>query len=151
SDVGYFRPRKRNLVDLFVSKGTLLNAIDLANALFQRFEDRGHRVTLPAGGERFHRPALTVYEGQKFDYYNSEPWSPGRPTIVFIGTMPFGITVYESTEYVDTTYEWNSTIRYVRVNQPSPKRRHAWARDAMTYKQHMPSGRLAVRAYSPHG
>ena len=55
SEVGYLRPRKRNLVDLFVSKETLANA----------------------------------------------PWAPGRSTIVFIGTVPFGLTVYESAEHVD--------------------------------------------------
>jgi hypothetical protein len=79
SEVGCLRPRKRNLVDLFVSKGTLVNALDLANALFQRFEDRGHRVTLAA--EYLHRPALTVYEGQTFDYHNSDPARPcaGHP------------------------------------------------------------------------
>jgi len=32
SEVGYLRPRKRNLVDLFVSKETLVNALNLANA-----------------------------------------------------------------------------------------------------------------------
>jgi hypothetical protein len=132
-----------------VSKETLVNALDLANALFQRFEDRGHHVTLAP--EYLHRPALTVYEGQKFDYHNSEPWSPGRPTIVFIGKLPFGLTVYESTEHVDVTYEWNSAIRYVRASQASAKRRPAWADPAPTQKQHMPSGHLAVRAYSPHG
>jgi hypothetical protein len=149
SEVGYLRPRKRNLVDLFVSKETLVNALDLANALFRRFEDRGHRVTLAAG--YLHRPALTVYEGQTFDYHNSEPWSPGRPTIVFIGELPFGLTVYESTEHVDVTYDWDSAIRYVRASQAPAKRRSAWAGPAPTYKEHMPSGCLAVRAYSPHG
>ncbi len=106
---------------------------------------------LAAGGQYFHRPELAVYDGQKFDYHNSEPWSPGRPTIVFIGTVPFGLTVYESTEHVDVTYEWDSPIRYVRASEAPAKRRPAWAGAAPTYKEHMPSGRLAVRVYSPHG
>jgi hypothetical protein len=149
SEVGYLRPRKRNLVDLFVSKETLGNALDLANELFQRCENQGHRVTLAS--EYLHRPKLTMYDGQTFDYHNDEPWAPGRPTLVFIGTLPFGLTVYETTEHVDATYDWDSAIRYVRATQAAAKRRPAWDSSPSTSKQHMPSGRLAVRAYSPHG
>jgi hypothetical protein len=46
SEVGYLRPFKRNLVDIFVSRETLSYALDTANELFMAFEDRGHRVTL---------------------------------------------------------------------------------------------------------
>ena len=149
SEVGYLRPRKRNLVDLFISKETLANALDLANALFQRCEDRGHRVTLAS--DYLHRPKLTVYDGQKFDYHNDEPWAPGRSTIVFVGKLPFGLTIYESTEHVDATYSWDSAIRYMRATEASAKRQRAWDSSRLISKQHMPSGRLAVRAYSPHG
>ena len=41
----------------------------------------------------------------------------GQPTVVFIGKLPFGLTVYESTEHVDVTYEWDSAIRYARASQ----------------------------------
>src|SRR5262249_17048429 len=55
SEVGYLRPFKRNLVDIFVSRETLSYALDTANELFQAFEARGHRVTLASSGE-FQRP-----------------------------------------------------------------------------------------------
>jgi hypothetical protein len=77
SEVGYLRPFKRNLVDVIVSKPVLTYALDTANELFQALEKRGHRVAL-APPREFHRPELTVYQGQKFDYYNSEPWYPKR-------------------------------------------------------------------------
>jgi len=83
SEVGYLRPFKRNLVDIFVSRETLSYALDTANGLFMAFEDRGHRVTLASSGE-FHRPQLIVQGGPKPEYYN-ESWSPGRQTVVFIG------------------------------------------------------------------
>ncbi|HZR25178.1 MAG TPA: hypothetical protein VFA59_16400 [Vicinamibacterales bacterium] len=101
--------------------------------------------------EYLHRPKLTVYDGQTFDYHHDEPWAPGRLTVAFVGTVPFGLTVYETTEHVDVTYSWNSAIRYVRTTQAPAKRRPAWDSFRSTSKQHMPSGRLAVRAYSPHG
>jgi hypothetical protein len=75
SEVGYLRPLKRNLVDVFVSQGALDYALDTADQLFRAFEDRGYRVMLALPGE-FRRPALALYQGQKFDQYTREPWSP---------------------------------------------------------------------------
>jgi Transposase IS116/IS110/IS902 family len=104
SEVGYLRPFKRNLVDIFVSNDTLTYAIDTANELFLRLEERGHRVML-AIDQYCRRPELRVYEGQKFDYYNREAWCLGRDTIVFVGSVAFGLTLYEATEYIETTYQ----------------------------------------------
>jgi hypothetical protein len=154
SEVGYLRPLKRNLVDVFVSKDTLSYALDTANELFQAFENRGHRVTLASTGE-FHRPPLSVHDGQKWDYYNQDSWYPGwypgRKTVVFISTVAFGLTIFETTEEVEVKYDWNSPIRYIRVTALPAKRRPAWAGIDTTYKKQMPCGRLAVRAYYPYG
>jgi len=122
SEVGYLRPFKRNLVDVFVSRETLSYALDTANELFQAFEDHGHHVTLAATGE-FHRPPLSVREGHKSDYDNGESWSPGRKTVVFIGSVAFGLTVYETTEEADVRYDWNGPIRYIRVSTVPTKNR----------------------------
>jgi len=35
-------------------------------------------------------PELTVYEGQKFDYYTREPWTLWRATLVWIDSVAFG-------------------------------------------------------------
>ena len=148
SEEGYLRPFKRNLVDVFVSQPVLTYALDTANELFQALENRGYRVALGPSGE-FHRPELIVYEGQKFDYYNSEPWHPNRKTVVYLGAVAFGLTVYESTEEVEVDYKWDRPIRYVRVSESPRKPRPKWMGAEPAIKRHMPSGRLAVRAYSP--
>ena len=44
SEVGYLRPFKRNLVDIFVTKEALAHALDTASDLFLRFEAHGNRV-----------------------------------------------------------------------------------------------------------
>jgi hypothetical protein len=149
SEVGYLRPFKRNLVDVFVTKETLAYALDTANDLFLRLEARGHRVVL-ATDAHFRRPELHVFEGQKFDDCNGEPWRPGRETVVHIGAGAFGLTLYEVTEHVEVTYRWDRPIRYVRATPSPTKRRSAWETDSTT-KQHMPCGRLGLRAYSPYG
>jgi hypothetical protein len=149
TDVGYLRPLKRNLVDIFVSQQTLSYALDAANELFLTFERRRHRVILSS--EHHHRPELYVYEGQrKFDYYNSEPWRPGKLTLVFVGDQSFGLTLYELTEKAEVEYEWDRPIRYVRVSELPTKRKHRWA-DSSPRTEQMPCGRLALRAFCPTG
>jgi uncharacterized membrane protein len=149
SEVGYLRPFKQNLVDIFVTKETLAYALDTGNELFLRLEARGHRVALATDGH-FSRPELHVFDGQKFDYYKREPWRPGRKTVAYVGAVAFGLTLYELTEYVDVTYHWDRPICHVRVSPAPVKRKAAWEIDRTT-KQHMPCGRLGIRAYSPYG
>jgi hypothetical protein len=96
------------------------------------------------------RPALVVFEGQKFDYYNTEPWSPGLNTVLFVREVAFGLTLYEATEHVEVSYEWDRPVRYVRVSELPPKRRPAWAYASTPTKQHMPCGLLVLRVYSPY-
>jgi hypothetical protein len=126
SEVGYRRPFKKHLVDIFVSRETLSYALDTANELFLAFEAHGHRVTLASTGE-FRRPPLTVYDAQKVGYDSRETWSPGRETLVFIGSVAFGLSVYEDTEEVEVRYDSSRPIRYVRVSAVPKKRTRGWA------------------------
>jgi len=146
SEVGYLRPFKRNLVDVFVSRETLSSALDTANELFQAFEGHDYRVALASTGE-FHRPPLNVRDGQKLDYDTGDPWSPGRNTVVFIGSVAFGLTVYETTDEVEVKYDWKGPIRYIRVSRVPTKRTRAWAGLDTTYKKHMPE--IARRPTKP--
>jgi hypothetical protein len=150
SEVGYLRPRKHNLVDVFVSRPALSSALEAASRLFLLLEAKGYRVALASGADRLHRPELAVFDGQKFDYHNREPWAPWRETIAFVGDVQFGLTVYELTESVEVTYEWDRPVRYVRVPEAAAKTKSRWSLPIHTTKEHMPSGLLAVRAYSPY-
>jgi hypothetical protein len=106
-------------------------------------------VTLASTGE-FHRPPLSVRDGNKLDYDNRDSWCPGRETVVFIGSVAFGLSFYETTDEVEVRHDWNGPIRYIRVSTVPTKRRRGWAGIDTTYKKHTPSGRLAVRAYCPY-
>jgi hypothetical protein len=145
--VGYLRPLKRNLVDILVTKELLPYALDTANLLFSQLETRGHSVGLAPSGSNFQRPPLRLYEGQNFDI-TRETWWPARETVASFGSIAFGLTIYEMTESADVVYQWDGPIRYVRTSQLTGKRRSTWA-DSIR-KEHMPCGRLALRAYSPY-
>jgi len=145
SDSGYLRPTKRRLVDVFATRGTLDRALDLANALFLTLEDRGHRVTLAPLDQHLQRPVVDERSegGRERDNYGR--WAPDRPTVVYIGTVAIGLTIFELSAEVDVRYVDG---KYVPVAQhPVPKRRAAYD---WIHKRDMPSGRLCLRASSPY-
>lgn len=140
SDHGYLIPSKRLLPDLFVSKDALQPALDLANELYLTLEDRGHDVVLAPRGVPYCRVELDERENSSGQYYHST-WRPARPTVVFIGTLGIGLTIYEMSERAEVS---RKDGRYVPVVNPaSPKTRrqsvHTW-----TTQEDMPSGRLSV-------
>jgi hypothetical protein len=144
SEEGYLRPYKRNLVDVFVTRRTLPQALETATDLFRRFDRSGRRVTLATS--YMHRPPLRLFEAQTFDYHHPEPWAPNHATVVYFGSMAFGLTIFETTEHVEVVYDWDQPIRYVRATPDIMKSKSRWT---TTSKHHMPSGRLALRAYFP--
>ncbi len=82
-------------------------------------------VTLASRVE-FHWPPLSVHDAQKPDGYSGDSWCPGRWTVVFIGSLAFGLTIFETTEEVEVRYDWQSPIRYIRVSAAPLKRKPAW-------------------------
>lgn len=147
SDTGQLRPRKRQLVDILVTRDQLPRALSFGSELFSALEDRGHRVLFAPSLEESHRPPLYTRKGQPaYEYYRREPWFPNRPTVVFIGTVAIGLTIFEPTEEVEARLlnsEW------VRLSEHPLRKGH---RDQFTFthRHEFATGRLAVRASSPY-
>jgi hypothetical protein len=146
----YLKPAKRLLVDLAVSKTGLDRALSLANALFSQLEDCGHRVLIAPEHEHFRRVAVDQHEVPKKrnDYEYSELWCPGRPTVVYIGTVAIGLTFIEMSELadaksVDGDYE---RVEPTLANRMRSKHSYSWP-----YTTHdFPTNRFCLQAYSPH-
>ena len=99
----YLRPYKKLLVDVTVSKTCLDKALTFANDLFNAFELVGHRVVIAPSGEGLRRAAIDereVAKKQRDPYGHSGLWSPDRPTVVYLGTVPVGLAVVEMSEEV---------------------------------------------------
>ena len=147
SGANFLRPVKRLIPDIYVTQPCLARALEVANAWFLTLERHGYRVMLAPSDQSLTRPDLDYREepvGQWMDYHT---WRPARPTVAFVGTVAMGMTLYELTEHVDVRYV---NGRHVRIDTaPTSKRRPAWD-SAWIHKEHMPTGRLAVRAYSPY-
>lgn len=148
------RPYKRQLVDLTASAAGLEKALAFANDLFNALESAGHRVRFACSGEMSHRPHIeereTIPKFNKHEgpYSGRNSWRPSSPTVVYVGTIPFGLAVIEMTEAVLMRYVNGSYIRESDYRPPKSSRQyvgHTW-----TTTNNIPCGRLRLAVYSPH-
>ena len=149
-DGAYLKPYKKLLVDVTASEGCLDKALRLANELFNALESLGYRVVLAPSSEQLGRERIEEREvatTPREYWQHSGLWSPRRPTVVYVGSVPIGLAVVEMSERTTLRYVGG---KYVRENEyvPPPSRRlidHSW-----TTERDLPSGRLRIVAYSPY-
>lgn len=147
-EAGYLKPAKWLLVDLAVTKTGLDKALSFANSLFSTLETNGYRVVIASHGERLRREEVDVREEAKEARRHNNLWSPGRCTVVYIGTVAIGLTIIEMSEEVEARYVKGE---YVRVRDFVPPKRRRYAVDHIwTTKKLFPTGRLCLQAYSPY-
>ena len=150
-DGAYLKPYKKLLVDVTTSKACLDKALDFANDLFNAFESMGHRVVIAPSDERLRRATIDereVRNKQRNSYYHSGPWSPHRPTVVYVGSVAIGLAIVEMAEEVLLRYVRGQYIREADYIPPRPSRHyadHTW-----TTTRELPSGRFRLVAYSPY-
>ena len=151
ADSGHLRPSRRRLPDLYVSQEALERALTLASALFWELEARGYRVVLAASGEG-RRPELDERKDRpkrRDGYENSYgKWAPDRPTVVYVGTVPIGLTIFEQSEQTEVQYVDG---KYIPVTKLPPTKRRGYQPPAWTHYRDLVSGRLCLRASSAHG
>ncbi|TXC66071.1 hypothetical protein FSC37_09490 [Piscinibacter aquaticus] len=146
---GLLRPFKRMLVDIVVSEAALDGALDAANQLFQKLEAKGHRVTFapPNAYQHMQRAEVDTREPTPKGTYYERPWVPDRLTLVYIGAVPIGLTLFEVTENVEMVYVDRGYLP-VRSLSPAQMRRY---KEPVHWRTHRyrASGRLCLQAYSP--
>ena len=140
---GYLKPRKRRLPDLFVSPDMLDRGLELLNSLCLSLEDRGYPVMIAPRDDRHHvRPSLDPRDPPRPKEQLRDDWSPSGGTVTFLGTVAVGLTLFEPTERAKVVYVDG---KRTRVSDAPPRLRRRWVSDA-----DIPSGKLALRAYSPY-
>jgi hypothetical protein len=106
----HLRPYKRLLVDVTASRAGLDKALAFANDLFNALESASHRVLISSPAENFTRARIDEHEqlpkSQRSEqsYYYNHLWSPQRPTVVYVGSVAFGLAVIEMSESVVLRY-----------------------------------------------
>jgi hypothetical protein len=147
---GYLRPSKYLLVDLFVTKDTLDRALQLANELFLALDARGYRVTFPPTSEGLGWCSVDERAAGGPERYGHTRWRPARPTVVYIGSVAIGLTLFELSEEVEVGYRDGKYERIGPAVQTTGKGRSTPSPYLWTQQRHMPTGRLCLKAYSPY-
>jgi hypothetical protein len=99
------------LPDILVSKEALNYSLEFANSLFLALEDQGHWVR-EAANYQYSRPSLDHREGSaKPEAHGSSLWSSARPTLVFIGGVAIGLSIFEIAENAEVMHEGDKWIR----------------------------------------
>jgi hypothetical protein len=153
TDAGYYKPDKKLLVDIVVSKSGLDKALILANTLFLALEAKSYPVEIqPHDDRRFHRAAVDIREvipkkERKEHYWHERIWSPYRPTIVTINDVEFGLTLFEMSELVLVRRVNGDYVRESEYAPQKKKSRH-WGDDTWTTNKEYPSVRFCLQAYA---
>lgn len=140
---GYLKPRKWNLVDIITSEKSLDRALEIANTIFLEFYRRSWTMKLEAYNFRFSRPTVDDRPNGGPERYSVSHWSPGRPTILYVGTVAIGLTLIEDSEPTEMA---RINGEYLPVSVLSKKQVASHWITQVDY----PSGRFRLRAYSPY-
>lgn len=147
------RPYKRQLVDITASATGLDKALAFANDLFNALESGGHRVCFSPSNERLHCPYINEHEvipkraNQEHQYDHGHLWCPSNSTVVYVGTIPFGLAIIEMTEAVLMRYV---NGKYIRESEyRPPKRSRVYADHTWTTTKNVAGGRLRLVIYPP--
>jgi hypothetical protein len=97
----HLRPYKRLLVDVTASMAGLDKALGFANDLFNALESAGYRVVISTPTDNFVRTRIDEHEQlpkaqrREVSYHCNRLWSPQRPTVVYVGSVTFGLAIIE--------------------------------------------------------
>ena len=146
-DTGHLRPFKRHLVDIVVSEKMLDSALEAAETLFRALTKAGHRVLLAESGFHWRRTEFDVREVPRKQGYIRHAWSPDQATVVLIGDVSIGLTVFEMTEFVELVKV--GADKYVAVRDLTPEQDQRLTRlNYWRTTRELPSRRLGLQAYS---
>lgn len=149
-DQGFLKPGKQRLVDVVVTKPQLEPALKLANQLFLKLEAAGHRVMFAPSDRTYARASFDEHEHPPKKPRHRYPalWSPSKPTVVFIGTLAIGLTLFEMTEELEARNIDGEYIPTSKISaQQLPRLSSTWN---WTTRMDFATGRLCIRAFSPY-
>jgi hypothetical protein len=149
---GYLKPAKRNLPDLVVTEPTLRRAASILMKLATSVRDLNHRISVACGEGGYTRKGIGNEDGRlQRSVFETNTWGPARPTLVFIGDIAIGVTIYEQTVDKEMVY---LDGKYVSVYEARKLKLGLWngirAERHQIITDRAPSKRLCLRAYSPY-
>ncbi len=137
-------------MDVVVTKPQLESALKLANQLFLKLEAAGHRVMFAPSDRTYARDSFDEHEHppKKPKHRHPALWSPSKPTVVFVGTVAIGLTLFEMTEELEARYIDGEYIPTSKI--PSQQLRRLSSTWNWATRMDFATGRLCIRAFSPY-
>ena len=90
---------------------------------------------------------VPIVLGKSRERWQRGLWSPDRPTVVYVGTLPIGLSIVEMSENVTMRYV---SGKYIRESEYVPPRRRYAVDHNWTTTRDIPSGRMRIVAYLPY-
>jgi hypothetical protein len=150
----HLRPYKRLMVDVTASKAGLEKALAFANDLFNALESEGHPVVISSPADCLGRIRIDEHEKMSEAHRRNalddddHLWSPQRPTVVYAGSVAFGLAIIEMSESILLRYVNGKFIResdYKLAKASSRHNDYGW-----TTTTDIPCGRLRLVFYAPY-
>jgi hypothetical protein len=121
--------------------------VDFANQLYLALMKKGFAVALSDPAAHMGRETVDHREKASSRYVHPALWKPQRPTLVYIGTVAFGLSIYEISEYVHVKHVGK---QYVRLDTLPLKQRQSGYPNGWMLSADMPCARLCLQVYSPY-
>ncbi|MBK0098690.1 hypothetical protein IBT49_22100 [Erwinia sp. S63] len=148
TELGYYKPSKRKLLDVYVIDTGLNDAEAFLLRLFAAAEKGGLRIRLADMSEGLHRKDITVSQDGGRVFMFSSLWRPSNVSVICIEGLNVGFSLVEMTEEVPAKQVKG---RYVRDEKMINWSRGKHSADLSYYsRRHIPSGRFRIQLYSPY-
>jgi hypothetical protein len=151
-DGEFLRPYKQLLPDIVASEACLARALDLADEIYGALARKSYRVLFaPSDDPRMRRVHIEEREAPGKDrkygrYSTGSIWSPHRPTITYLESVPIGLALTEMTERATMRYAGG---KYVREDSKVKSARSSRLANSWTTERDLPCGRFRLVVYSP--
>ncbi len=148
TQLGYYKPTKRKLLDVNVSDTGLNDAEAFLLKFFATAERSGFRVRLAEMRESFHRRDISAFEEGGRDFLYPSLWKPTNESVISLDGISVGFSLVEMVEYVPAK---RVKGRYVR-----DEKMISWSRGKNSAhlgyysRHHIPCGRFRLQLYSPY-
>lgn len=149
TDIGYFRPTKRKLLDLNVSDHGLESALTFLEKFFQAVEKEGYPVMLADTNERLLRREIDTCEGAVGrTWLFPSLWKPITPSVICIHGIWIGFSLVEMTENIPAKRNKNRYIPDEKMVRWTKGKHGASLINCLT--KDLPCGRFKFQLYSPY-
>lgn len=148
TQLGFYKPAKRRLLDINVSNTGLEEAERFLLKLFAAIEKRGLLVRLAEASEDLRRREISACEDNSRHFFFPSLWAPSNESVICIEGICIGFSLIEMTENVPVKMVGE---RYVR-----DEKMISWSRGkhpahlGYYHKEHIPCGRYRLQLYSPY-